>query len=127
MGGGAAMNRLKQHALWMLLAGWASDGRAEVADLSWSWLVQVAPQCVTQGCWHHWYYQEAPDGQQLMGLLSGLAEFTDAPLALEDEPGLKRLSLFLPVEPPVVQGAVSASSCLASACSAYEAMAEKSR
>lgn len=121
------MTLLKQYGLLILMMFWGRDVQAEPASLSWPWLVQIEPQCVPQGCWHRWHYQETPNGQQLMGLLTALAEYTDAPLAFEDEPGLKRLSLYLPVEAPFVQGVESASSCIASACAAYEAISENSR
>ncbi|MBY6186425.1 hypothetical protein KUV89_07345 [Marinobacter hydrocarbonoclasticus] len=120
-------NQLKVIAIMAVLV--CAPGRAqnEVPIMSWGALMQAQSQCTDQGCWHHWHYQQAPDGEQLMALLTALAEHTDHPLALEDDPALQRLSIYLPAEPSVAQGANSASSCLASACAAYEAIAPKSR
>ncbi|MBY5980307.1 hypothetical protein [Ferrimonas balearica] len=113
--------------VFVLLGCGVGTTSAEVAQLSWPGLIQGEPQCSETGCWHHWQYQLVPDGQQLMTLLTALAEHTDAPLALTDEPRHNRLSLYLPHPVIDVQGVESASSCLASACAAYEAMAPNSR
>ncbi|MBY5992563.1 hypothetical protein [Ferrimonas balearica] len=118
--------------LALAIVSWPASAAQEawqpaLSQLSWPALVQDAPQCDPTRCRFSWRYRETPDGRQLLTLMGALAEHTDAPLRLEDDPLTRRLSLTLEREPESTQLANSVSNCLASSCAAYEAITPNSR